>query len=80
MSIDSVNVYGKHTVEVEPIPHYRALTIVLKPIEGQKFLEIGNTLIVIVNSCHKATFSETSLDSLSSSCFIISEVSPFLAV
>ena len=35
MSSDSVNVYGKHTVEVEPIPHYKTLTIVLKPIEGQ---------------------------------------------
>ena len=41
MSIDSVNVYGKHTVEVEPILHYRALTIVLKPIEGQNFLKLA---------------------------------------
>ena len=61
MSSDSVNVYGKHTVEVEPILHYRALTIVLKPHWRAKFLEIGNTLIVIVNSCHKAAFFRNEL-------------------
>ena len=45
-----------------------------------KFLEIDNTLIAIVNGCHKATFSGTSLDSLSFSCFTISKVSRFLPV